>query len=893
MDPTASKSGEVDLEDALTRALQATAQSASLRGLRAAARAALVGDAEGVRSVLAGLGDRERWLALMAIGRWFPDTTLGAVTDLASWPARVPSWGGFCDPALVLAWARAMDGHLDDPSRIATLARDSDWAGRVLLALVDDLAPRDLARAEAHAAAIPTLDRDHAGASYARIAIEVWRRGGDEESMIELAIHAASAPPFVEDGGAEVEALAVVIGALTSMPPERGPAMVVRALTRLARQLVHQHRDTRSWGLARAVEACAGAATPEQPAWITHAETLAATIYRDEFQAAARQAIHEAKIACGLPSDAPPVRAEAPPPLVLRSEPPTWTQRARALSAQLATEDRFEAAIEALAELFTPEIEPESAAERIEWASALSTGGAQTEAQGELISLVSTHEEKFDHWFPEVCDVAVAVLGEDGVVPFVRLAIERGLATATDTRWNRAIPASSPLAVLVRRAADADLERQTTQAVCASLPWDPSNRYDQHRFDRLAAWFDGLDRHGGLDLEQASAVLGEERYVLAVIAARRGLGLADILQRFGPVPPGRTWPLLAEVVAAGRADEALPYIVDAVEPRERLYAWRAVVEDPRTPAEVARRIATEWVDHPPEDYGSGEGAHWLDGRARAWLAAGEVDAALEVLGHMSDCRYHTRGPAYVALAVARWLDAHPGTWNEARARALLSGLARGHAQETCRVLLETMERVFRAGIDEASVEPALEQVAQTFFGDGDRGLLALGRSVGRSHRGVDVQQEVGEALALAAQPWGHTTAARLVIGVRRAGPTARRWLSSAVLRLRDHNAQYHLASDLQAAFARPGPDELPGLYAGVTLIESERIRETAIDALVSAVAAEGTAGAEPVLADAIVRSLDVNVARRRGRSMARWAARVGRLDAAKRLAGRVTWRPLS
>jgi hypothetical protein len=69
---------------------------------------------------------------------------------------------------------------------------------------------------------------------------------------------------------------------------------------------------------------------------------------------------------------------------------------------------------------------------------------------------------------------------------------------------------------------------------------------------------------------------------------------------------------------------------------------------------------------------------WHHDRARIRLALGQVDAALEVLVQMKDCRIAHRGPAYLVLEIVRVLRQHPDLATTPRAKILMDTLLAGH-----------------------------------------------------------------------------------------------------------------------------------------------------------------------------------------------------------------------
>ncbi len=660
------------MNDATERARAALqrASSSPARALLARAReAASRGDGAGVAAELAGLPERERFVATVGLDLLFPAAMGPAAVALdAAVPAGrdVVDWSRLAFPPAMLAWGDLAIDHL--PAQVlASLVRRAYYgsAGRLALLLVRRyLEVSRLEDARVLHGAIDVLAKSPRASARAAIALASPPEVRDAELL--AAVAEASGAPIIQDGGEEVEALADLLAALDVLPASHlAVDAACRAIASLSDRFVDR-KDTRAYGAALAVVACARAAANDT-AWLDRAKTLRALVYgpAEHADAAIEAATTGAPIAESPPRGSVAVRSLES----VRAEPRIESRAEHALEHVLEASraGRIDDGLEALAVALEPTVPavvtPDLVARFVE---SLPRGRAAA-----LLALWAAPV------LPErAYRLAPKVLDGDAARAFIERSIENGRVHATFSAEPYApkIPVAGTLAEIAAPLGDEALAARVLEAALVIREHEEreGSENERQRKIRVGSVIAALAPRFGLEWV-ASRVGDADRARLAAAATEvAALGMTAVTARCGPIDSREGVPLAKAFADRGDLDAALTIAVD-LDPTHGIQVLSALARptlDPKTKKKLLAAFKkVPKLGSTKEDRTMR--AHQL---ARLELALGDLDGALESLADLGDCRYAGHGPAALAREIAEHLDQHPAERTTARIDAILDTL---------------------------------------------------------------------------------------------------------------------------------------------------------------------------------------------------------------------------
>ncbi|MCS3879123.1 hypothetical protein GII30_12070 [Gordonia amarae] len=628
----------------------------------------------------------ERFVTAMLLGLSFPKAR-GALTaalddSLADGELQ---WHEICDERIVTRWVvagRELDAALC--VRVVTRA-EHRTVGRVLLEAVRErLQHNDTAGAEVLFAAIDQKSKLARSSACALL----WLATRDDE-WSRRAIDDCVGTPKVQVGNDEADALAAVLGEYQRAGLAADTPAVVNTVAALvdwgdSPDLRYICRDGYYWGVQNCVRA----------GWLDHARRLRTcwlTHHDDPLDKA---------IATGIAEDPPQRQRPTPGAAEVLAEPDRNQQLVKATAyaeGRYRAED-LEGAYQALAGVVAAgDRVPATAGaeEQAEWALALAVGGAQAEALAVVVGLASGEV------LPRTaCDAALklAELGGDALA-FVDAAIANG--HAKDIYGDHYPPegyAATYLGRIVARTDDLDRELALVRAVRTERPThvpEPGLRdagplretlrvlSDRHP-QRLSRWLDEVGPEMGPYVAGAAVRPLAEVVSLATIIAIRGGDRAWILSQNSyaktELQEMDIRALTTGLASQGRLDDAL----ELLRPYRPLIAQDALYwlcETVRTSDDRARIISVyrgrkladfdRDLDQGWDDEGwiCEEAVDWTCKLGRMLLFDGQIDEAIAIAADQPKVK-HPYERAELLRQIGTWLDANDG-WTPARRERIL------------------------------------------------------------------------------------------------------------------------------------------------------------------------------------------------------------------------------
>ena len=257
---------------------------------------AAVGDGAGVATALAKLGEMERFLATAILEVRHPQIAGQAARVLASVLAASDGeiqWSDFSHAVLIEPWATALiaNGLVDLAGQLVNQAYYGAAAPVLARLAEQQLDHGEIAIAKVLYDHIHVLAKSERATICARIALT---EGAGVEPLI-ASVRQASGAPIIQNGGDEVEALAVLLDVFVVLPSNHPAVLEAVRKTKDLCDRFMDYKDWRSHGVSLAVVACCRAEVAAlhtaSPTWRDHAMTLRSSIYRSEALAVADEAL--------------------------------------------------------------------------------------------------------------------------------------------------------------------------------------------------------------------------------------------------------------------------------------------------------------------------------------------------------------------------------------------------------------------------------------------------------------------------------------------------------------------------------------------------------------------------------------------------------------------------
>jgi hypothetical protein len=648
-------------------ALERTAERPMRAVLAKARTAAIRGDGARMAAELAGLAERERLVATVGLELLFPAVAGPAAVALdATLPrdARVVDWSELVPLEAMETWAEAALERVTAPTLAGLVARAFHVsAGRLAASLVRRAIARGRAGdARTLHASIPPEAKEARAVAGAVIALAEQEAEARDRGL-SSAIDHASAEPIVQDGGEEVEALASLLAELAELPPSHRAVIATReAIERLCDRFIDR-KDTRSRGAARALEACARA-SERDAGWLAHAHALRVWVASGPLREAADAAI--ARPASIVVSEAAPLPAPPLPELRgLRAlAPRAFGAMAHVLAASRA--ERVEEGIEALSVAIEPTLALRASPELVaRWLQHLPRDRAAR-------VLAAWDEPVLP---PLAYRLAPRVLEGAAARAFVERSLVHGRVYERYGDGYYRTELVAEVLGAVAAASDEETCARLLHAACAVRQHEDRVESDAWRVrrQRVRVVIAALAPRLGLDWVAARLPECDRARLAAASGLLAELGLAAACERVGGVIEPLDAPALAAALAdRGRIDEAIE-LASALEPSAAVAAFLAIAR-PTLDAKVRRKLLAAFKKVPKLGRAREDQTLRAHQLARAMLRLGELEAALEALAELGDCRYADHGPAALAEEIVAFLDASPHERTRARIEAILDTL---------------------------------------------------------------------------------------------------------------------------------------------------------------------------------------------------------------------------
>ncbi len=723
-------SPEARCRAALEASRKARAESPKLGEAWALLQGELVGDAV---AVLETLGDRELYLTVMFLERSLVHLELPGIDQLEALMKRRLQKRAvdpfmFVDPAWQEGWRGAVEGVLPS-ERLGERGRFGG-ANQLLMASVEGLCKRGaLDEARAHADKITAYAKAERGRAFATLGIAHRRlHPSHSAELCATAVRAAAAPPLIQDGGEEAEALAGVLGVFADGDLGAHDQAVRAALKHLLRLgKTRKRKDVRSFGLRNAGVVCAKRALRGLDAsWLEHAEALIECIWTDRLRWPCAAWMARAYSALGRSEDAARTLTRIGDAAYggrdeLRG---LYPDHIDVLEAMWQSDMKAPATAAAVARAGgdpTPLLESAEAEAKRLYRGRISLYAQlilfDPERAARMLSELAGEERS------EAIAASVLTLAHDGRQEDAARALDEALSGGWRPRW---VDAYVPYLTHAQVAA---LERgwlreKKQQKRMTGLSGLAEIHLGQGRWEDACRCIAGAIA-GPPREEEPAWVPYYRRGSRANKPPEGGLWLDGVWLRFDRLWGEQADPLEEPVKAALDAARAAPN--DGTRLQQLHLLAPRVCSDSKTLKTVRARMRKASPGGRGRDLQTIKKARLV----HVDLLLGEIDKAIERAASMRDCRASGWGPSHTAELIGQWFVRHPGEVTISRVHALLRVFWRPHMQDVPVPLLRTVPDLHLAlpGGDREAMWSEVNRLRERFRFRGDHAYFEAAAGV--------------------------------------------------------------------------------------------------------------------------------------------------------------------